>query len=55
MHEFGSVLWPELAQEYVQCCMKPDQDQFKDNAQLHNSLDHFKTAEQFEEAAAQLL
>jgi len=51
VRELGSALWPKLAQAYVDCCMKPDQDQFTDAALLH----HFKTAEQFETAAVQLL
>ncbi|DBA76382.1 TPA: hypothetical protein ACH3X1_010090 [Trebouxia sp. C0004] len=55
VHELGSALWPKLAQEYVDCCMKPDQDQLTDAALLRNLLDHFKTAEQFETAAVQLL
>jgi len=55
VHELGSALWPKLAQAYVDCCMKPDQDQFTDAALLRNLLDHFKTAEQFETAAVQLL
>jgi len=55
VYELGLALWPELAQEYVECCMKPDQDQFTDAALLRNLLDHFKTAEQFETAAVQLL
>ncbi|KAL0042877.1 hypothetical protein WJX79_002164, partial [Trebouxia sp. C0005] len=55
VHELGSALWPDLAQAYVECCMKPDQDQFTDAALLRNLLDHFKTAEQFETAAVRLL
>ncbi len=55
IHELGSVLWPQLAQGYVECCMKPDQDQFTDAALPRHPLDHFKTAEQFETAAVRLL
>ena len=55
VHEFGSVLWPELAQQYVASCMKPDQAQMADAARLHDLLKHFSTAEDFETAAVKLL
>ncbi|KAL3153383.1 hypothetical protein ABBQ38_011722 [Trebouxia sp. C0009 RCD-2024] len=53
--QLGSVLWPDLAQEYITHCMKPSQALLADASQLRNMLDHFSTAEEFETAAVQLL
>lgn len=56
VHELGSVLWPDLAQDYVTHCMKPNQARMTDDAsQLRSLLDHFSTADEFESAAMQLL
>lgn len=56
VHELGTVLWPQLAQEYITHCMKPDQARMTDGtSQLRDLLGHFSTAEQFESAAVQLL
>lgn len=56
VHELGNALWPDLAQEYITHCMKPDQAHMTDDAsQLRSLLDHFSTAEEFENAAVQLL
>ena len=55
MHELGAVLWPDLAEQYIQHCMKPDQSQMTDASQLRRLLDHFKVAEDFEAAAVKLL
>lgn len=49
------MLWPDLAQEYITHCMKPDQARMTDASQLRSLLDHFSTAEEFENAAVQLL
>lgn len=53
--QLGSMLWPDLAQEYITHCMKPSQALLADASQLRNMLDHFSTAEEFETAAVQLL
>ena len=56
VHELGSVLWPDLAQDYVTHCMKPNQARMTDDAsKLRSLLDHFSIAEEFENAAVQLL
>ena len=55
VHELGSALWPQLAQAYIQNCMKPDQAQLADASQLRDLLKHFKTAENFESSAVKLL
>ena len=54
-HELGRVLWPDLAQEYIRHCLKPDQAHMADASQLRTLLDHFSAAEEFETAAIQLL
>ena len=55
VQQLGSVLWPDLAQEYITHCMKPEQALLTDASQLRSLLDHFTTAKEFESAAVQLL
>ena len=56
VQELGTELWPGLAQEYIMHCMKPVGAGMSDDASLLRSLlDHFRTAEEFESAAMQLL